>query len=274
MKNFNILNRNVVVILLLLVLITMGILSIGGCTKATPSSLTVFAAAGAKPALDEICRKYEAKYDTVVEVTYGGGGEVLSQMELTRSGDVYMAPEQSFMEKSIEKQLVLSDTVTRVAGMVPVIAVSVDNTQGIEELEDLARPGTKVAVTRRETTLLGKYAPEIFEKAGLAEAIAKNIVTEAARPDNLLTMLVMGQVDAGIIWNFYGVQAADKIKVIYLDPEQLTGIGEMQAVVTNFAADREEAQRFIDFLISDEGKETFESLGYIVEEEEIGKYYR
>jgi molybdate transport system substrate-binding protein len=271
-KNFNILNRNIAVALLLVVFFTMGVLVTGGCAKATPSSLTVFAAAGAKPALDEICRKYGEKYGTVVEVTYGGGGEVLSQMELTRSGDVYMAPEQSFMEKSIEKQLVLSDTVTGVAGMLPVIAVPLDNTQGIEKLEDLARPGIKVAITRQETTLLGKYAPEIFEKAGLAEAIGMNIVTEAARPDNLLTMLVMEQVDAGIIWNFYGVQAADKIKVIYLAPEQLTGIGEMQAAVTNFAVDQEEAQRFLDFLVSDEGKETFECLGYIVDEEELKKY--
>jgi molybdate transport system substrate-binding protein len=195
-------------------------------------------------------------------------------MELARSGDVYVAPEQSFMEKATEKQLVFPETIISMASMVPVIAVPLKNPQGIEKLEDLARPGVEVAITRQETTLLGKYAPEIFEKAGLAEAIGKNIVTEAARPDSLLTMLVMGQVDAGIIWNFYGVQAADEISVIYLAPEQLTGIGEMQAAMTAFATDQDEAQRFIDFLISDEAKEIFESMGYIVDEQELQKYWQ
>ena len=58
-----------------------------------------------------------------VEVAYGGGGEVLSQMELSRSGDIYVAPEQKFMEAAVEKGVVMTDTVTAVAWMVPAIAV-------------------------------------------------------------------------------------------------------------------------------------------------------
>ena len=243
------------------------------CSGGSPSTITVFAAAGAKPALDEICAAYHEKTNTVVEVTYGGGGEVLSQLELDRSGDVYVAPEQSFMEKAVEKQLVVPATVTAVAWMVPVIAVPLDNPQSITGLEDLARPGVKVAVTRHETTLLGKYAPEIFEKAGLADTIGENIVTEAARPDSLLTMLVMGQVDAAILWNFYEVQSADDIAVIYLAPQQLTGIGEMRAAVTTFTENKDEAQRFVDFLGSPDGKKTFEELGYIVDGEVLQKYW-
>jgi ABC-type molybdate transport system substrate-binding protein len=46
----------------------------------------------------------------------------------------------------------------------------------------------------------------------------------------------------------------------------------MQAAVTDFAADRDEAERFLDFLASGEGKEVFRELGYIVDEEELKKY--
>jgi molybdate transport system substrate-binding protein len=262
--------RRLVFIVLTLVSLTA---AVSACSQGQESTLTVFAAAGAKPALDEICAAYREKNNTVVEVTYGGGGEVLSQLELDRSGDVYVAPEQSFMEKAVEKQLVVPETITAVAWMVPVIAVPVENPQAITELEDLARPGVRVAVTRRETTLLGKYAPEIFEKAGLADAIGRNIVTEAVRPDSLLTMLVMGQVDAAILWNFYEVQSADDVAVIYLAPEQLTGIGEMRAAVTSFTENEDEAQRFVDFLGSPDGKKTFEQLGYIVDAEVLQKYW-
>ena len=164
------------------------------------------------------------------------------------------------------------ETVVSIAYMVPVIGVPKDNPQNIATLADLARPGVRVAVARRETTLLGRYAPEIFEKAGLAGEIGGNIVTEAARPDNLLTMLVMGQVDAGIIWNFYEVQAGDEIAVIYLAPGQLTGIGEMQAAVSSYADNLEAARRFVDFLTSPEGQEVFGELGYLVEAAEVAKY--
>jgi molybdate transport system substrate-binding protein len=264
------LHKRLIIFAFLLILLTT---AMPACSQGQESTLTVFAAAGAKPALDEICAAYHEKNNTVVEVTYGGGGEVLSQLELDRSGDVYVAPEQSFMEKAVGKQLVLPETVTAVAWMVPVIAVPVENPQSITKLEDLARPGVRVAVTRPETTLLGKYAPEIFEKAGLADAIGRNIVTEAARPDSLLTMLVMGQVDAGILWNFYEVQSADVISVIYLAPEQLTGIGEMRAAVTSFTENEDEAQRFVDYLASPDAKETFGRLGYIVDADMLKKYW-
>jgi molybdate transport system substrate-binding protein len=237
------------------------------------SALSVFAAAGAKPAIDEICRQFQDTYDIKVEVTYGGGGEVLSQMTLAESGDLYIAPEQSFMEIAVEKQAIDPDTVVSVAYMIPVIAVPKGNPGNIHTLADLAKPGTKIAVTRSETTLLGKYAPEIFAKAGLAEEIGENIITEAVRPDNLLTMLIMEQVDAGILWHFYATQNADKIENIYLLPEQLTGIGEMQIAVTAYCRDTDAARAFIDFITSAEGQAVFEQLGYLVNAEDVKEYW-
>ncbi|HUV75456.1 MAG TPA: molybdate ABC transporter substrate-binding protein [Dehalococcoidales bacterium] len=266
-------NRQSVLVLMLLVIVILIMIPGSSCSPA-PSNLTIFAAAGAKPAIDEICQKFQEKYGTTVEASYGGGGEVLSQMTLSRSGDVYVAPEQRFMEMAAEKQAIDPETVKTVAYMIPVIAVKKGNPRNIRTLADLARPGIKVAVTRQETTLLGKYAPEIFARAGLTEEIGQNIITEAARPDNLLTMLIMGQVDAGIIWHFYQVQAPDQIENIYLLPEQLTGIGEMQAAMSAYSQDKKSAQKFIDFITSAEGKAIFKQVGYLVDAEEVKEYWQ
>jgi len=265
--------RNRQVILILLVIMILMMIPGSSCSPAS-SNLSIFTAAGAKPPIDEICRKFQEKYGTTVEVNYGGGGEVLSQMTLSRSGDVYVAPEQRFMEVAAEKQAIDPETIRSVAYMIPVIAVQKGNPKNIQTLADLARPGIKVAITRQETTLLGKYAPEIFAKAGLAGEIGENIVTEAARPDSLLTMLVMGQVDAGIIWHFYQVQAPDKIENIYLLPEQLTGIGEMQAAVSAYSLDKKSAQKFMDFITSAEGKTVFKQVGYLVNDKEGKEYWQ
>jgi molybdate transport system substrate-binding protein len=266
-------NRQALSVSFLLFTITLIMSLVISCSPA-PSNLSIFAAAGAKPAVDEICQKFQEKYGTAVVVSYGGGGEVLSQMTLSRSGDIYIVPEQKFMEMAAEKQAIEPETIKTVAYMIPVIAVQKGNPQNIQSLADLARPGIKVAVTRPETTLLGKYAPEIFAKAGLTEEIGKNIITEAARPDSLLTMLIMGQVDAGIIWHFYQFQAPDRIENIYLLPEQLTGIGEMQIAVSAYSQDKKTAQKFIDFVTSAEGKVVFKQLGYLVDVEEVKKYWR
>ena len=263
--------------ILLMVIISVLLAALMGpavsCSEET-QALSIFAAAGTKPAIDEICQQFQDAYGIKIEVTYGGGGEVLSQMTLAESGDLYIAPEQSFMEKAVEKQAVDPDTIVSVAYMIPVIAVPKGNPGNIQTLVDLARPGIEVAVTRPETTLLGKYAPEIFAKAGLAEEISINIVTEAARPDNLLTMLIMEQVDAGILWHFYAAQNAEKIENVYLLPEQLTGIGEIQIAVTTYCRDTDAAREFIDFITSAQGKAVFEQLGYIVNAEDVKEYYQ
>jgi molybdate transport system substrate-binding protein len=268
------LSRNQLVVLLITLLLILALFS-GLYSSCSPvqSELSIFAAAGAKPPLDEICQKFGEQCRTKVEICYGGGGEVLSQMILSRSGDVYVAPEQRFMETAREKQAINPETIKSVAYMIPVIAVPKGNPKNILTLADLARPGIRVSVTRPETTLLGKYAPEIFSKAGLAEAIEKNVVTQAARPDSMLTMLVMGQIDAGIIWHFYQVQAPEQIEVIFLSPEQLTGIGEIQVAVSVYSHHKRMAQQFIDFITSENGKTVFKKLGYIVDDEEVKKYW-
>jgi molybdate transport system substrate-binding protein len=260
-------------ILVFIVLVTP-VIGLNASCSSPSNTLSVFAAAGAKPALDEIGQKFEELHGVIIEITYGGAGEVLNQMVLSESGDVYVAPEQSFMDTAEAKNAVDTLTIESIAYMIPVIAVQKGNPHDIVSLADLARPGIRVGVTRAETTLLGKYAPEIFSKAGLAEDISKNIVTEAVRPDSLLTALVMRQVDAGILWHFYQLQAPDDIEVIFLPPEQLTGIGEMQIAVTTYCRNEALAQDFIEFATSTKGKEIFEKYGYFTDAGEVSQYWQ
>ena len=172
---------------------------------------------------------------------------------------------------SSQRRKLDSATLKSVAYMIPVIAVRKGNPKHISGLTDMARPGIRIAITRPETTLVGHYAPEIFEKAGLTAEIEKNIVTHALRPDSLLTILSLDQVDAGIIWHFYQTEAPDQVEIVWLKPEQLTGIGEMQAATTQFSKDKMSARQFIDYLTSPEGETIFKKHGYIVDSEEANK---
>jgi molybdate transport system substrate-binding protein len=264
-------NRFVSILTASLVLI---LILFSACSRPyTPSPVVVFAAGGTRPAIDELCRGFEEQYSLTVETIYGGGGEVLSKMMLAKSGDIYVAPEQRFMETAMEKKVIDPATIRTVAYLVPVIAVKKGNPKGIYTLADLANEGVRVAITRPETTLLGQYAPEIFRTAGLEEAIMQHVVTYASDPNNLLTMLMMGQVDAGIIWHFYGTMASDKIEAIFIDPGQLTGIGKMQIAITTYSSNTQRARQFVDFAKSAAGKATFKRCGYIVDAEEVKQYW-
>jgi len=242
------------------------------CSKSS-IKLRVFAAAGAKPAIDEFGKMFEEKYGIKIEIDYGGGGEMLSKMMIAKSGDIYIAPEQQFMVAAKDKGVVEPETVRAVAYMVPVIAVQKGNPKNIHTLVDLTMQGIRVAIARPETTLVGKYATEIFQKAGLAKTIGKNIITHASRPDSIIMMLSTKQVDAGIIWHFYQSLSPDRIENIFLSAEQLTGIGEMQIAVSKYSKNKSSARQFVDFVASSAGKSIFKKHGYITDTNELKKYW-
>ncbi|MDD5556980.1 MAG: substrate-binding domain-containing protein, partial [bacterium] len=203
-------------------------------------------------------------------VSYGGGGEALARMALSGKGDVLLAPEQWIMERATREGAVIPETIRTVAYMVPVIAVRKGNPRGIRTLADLAAPGTRVAISRPETTLLGTIATDMFEKAGLADAIGANVVTQAPDPGVLLAMLLMGQVDAGIIWHFYRDLAGGGIETIPLPCDGRAAIAEMQAAVSSYSTRGGEALGFVEFMASAEGRSVWEEHGYLMTEAEAG----
>ncbi len=259
--------------LFLVSVILLSIFTGSSCGKGE-AELSIFAAAGAKAAVDDVCRRYEACCGSHVCPTYGGGGEVLSQMILCHSGDVYISPEQGFMQKAVSQGAVDAATIKCIAYMIPVIAVQKGNPNNINTLEDLAKPGLQVAISRPETTLAGQYALEIFEAAGLTAAIEANTATHAANPNSLLTMLIMGEVDAVITWHYYAYLSSDDIENIDIPSEHITGIAEMQIAVSSYSQNPHMAQAYVDFASSDEGRAIFARHSYITDEEEVEKYRR
>src|SRR5512138_569809 len=53
-------------------------------------TISVFAGSASKPALDEAANLFEKRTGAKVYLTYGGSGTVLSQMELAKTGDLYI----------------------------------------------------------------------------------------------------------------------------------------------------------------------------------------
>lgn len=264
-------------ILLVLVSILASI-SIFGCTNAPQSNtkeIFVFAAGGTKPAIDEAALLFEQNTGIRVLVNYGGGGEILSSMVLSKTGDMYIAPEQKFMTSAKNKGAIDNNAVIySCAYMIPVIGVRDGNPLNIQSLDDLAQEGIKIAICNPETTSLGVLAPQILEKAGLYEEVKQNIATYAPQVTSIVTMLKMNQVDAGIIWHHFGTSNSNDIDIIWIPEVHITGIAEIQAAISTYSQEKATAQSFIDFLISSEGKEIFEKNGYMTNVEEVNKLWQ
>jgi molybdate transport system substrate-binding protein len=246
-----------------------------GNTSSNNEEVFIFCAAGIKPAIDEAAGLFEQETGIKVSINYGGGGEVLSSMVLARTGDIYIAPEQQFMDTAIAKGAINADaTISVLAYMIPVIGVQKGNPLNIQSFADLAKPGVDIALCNPGTTALGELVPQMLQKAGLYDAVMQNVVTNVPQVTSVITNLKMHQVDAGIIWHNFGTTNSNDLDIIWIPKEYVTGIGEIQAAVSSYSQSVTTAQAFIDFLMSPEGQDVFKKNGYITDVEEANEYWQ
>jgi molybdate transport system substrate-binding protein len=257
--------------LILLLIAALLVVSFGGCTKAAPKTLTAFVGSASKPPMEEAAAAFEKETGIKVYLNFGGSGAMLSQIELSKSGDLYIPGSPDYIVKAERKNLIDPASLKKIAYLVPVIAVQHGNPQNIQSLSDLARPGIKVGIGNPAAVCLGLYSIEILDYSHLLEDVNKNILVNVESCEKVATLLSLKSVDAVIGWDVFRYWDPDNIDIVYLAPEQLPRIAYVPGVITKFTQDAASARKFLDFLLSSEGQAIFQKWGYITSESEAKK---
>jgi molybdate transport system substrate-binding protein len=265
--------------ILALILIAALVLSVlAGCQNSSATTtnklkeLSVFAGSASKPPLDEAAAAFEKKTGVKIYLTYGGSGTVLSQMELAKTGDVYIPGSPDYLIKAEKKQITDPATTKILAYLIPAICVQPGNPQNIRSLTDLAKPGLKVGIGNPDSVCVGLYAVEIMDSNKLLKSIFPNIVTQATSCDATATLISLKSVDTVIGWSVFQDWNPQHIERVYLKPEQLPRLAYIPAAVSTFSKDKALSAQFIDFLVSPTGQDIFKKWGYNVTEAETRQF--
>lgn len=247
------------------------LMAISGCAKEESKELNAFVGSASKPPMEEAASAFEQETGIKVYANYGGSGTMLSQIELSKSGDLYIPGSQDYMAKAERKDVIEPASVKKIAYLIPVIAVQHGNPKNIRSLADLAKPGIEVGIGNPQAVCLGLYSVEILDYNNLLADVSKNIVVNVESCEKTATLISLKSVDAVIGWDVFHHWDPDKIDVVYLPPEQLPRIAYIPGAITRFAKDSESAQKFLDFLVSRQGQDIFQKWGYITTEDEARK---
>jgi molybdate transport system substrate-binding protein len=242
---------------------------------ASSQSLLVFAGAASKPPTEEAARTFGQKANIQVRVTFGGSGLVLSQMKLSRMGDVYFPGSSDFMEKAKRERLVFPETERIITYLVPAINVQKGNPRNIRSLRDLLKPGLRLAIADPEGVCVGTYAVEVVEKnlrPEERERFRKNLSTTVESCEKTANIISLKMVDAVIGWRVFQHWDPERIETILLKPEEVPRIGYIPAAVSTFTRNRPLAEEFIQSLTQKETREIFRRHGYLMSVEEARAY--
>jgi len=252
--------------------LTLGLLMPGSWEKSLATdSLMVFAGAASKPPTEQAAKAFEAKTGVKVDVIFGGSGYVLAQMILSKKGDIYFPGSSDYMELAKKKAVVFPETEKVVVYLVPAINVRKGNPKGVKTAKDLTRPGLKVAIANPEGVCVGAYAVEVIESIFSPEekeAFRKNLVNYTESCEKTATAISLNAADAVIGWRVFEHWDPERIETVRLKPSEIIRIGYIPVAVSTFTSDRPLAQKFIDFLLSEEGKSIFRNYHYFMSPDE------
>jgi molybdate transport system substrate-binding protein len=244
-------------------------------TQSASAKLLLFAGAASKPATEEVVKAFQEKFKIPADVIFGGSGFVLSQMKLSGRGDIYFPGSSDFMEVAKREGLVYPESEKIVVYLVPAINVQKGNPRGIRSLKDLARKGTRLAIANPEMVCVGTYAVEIIEKNLNSQEkvnLKKNLVNYTESCEKTANVISLRAVEAVIGWRVFQYWDPERIETVYLRPDEIPRIGCIPIAISKFTQDRALSQKFVDFIVSPQGKSIFRKYNYLVDLQEARRF--
>jgi molybdate transport system substrate-binding protein len=225
----------------------------------TDGTLLVYSGGGMKGPMDEMGELFGDRYDVEVEYLYADSGDLLSQIESSEEGDVFMPGGMHYFDLAKDEEFIEYEKY--VAYHTPVIAVQEENPKHIDSIEDLTRPGIRVALGDAEACAIGKISEKILENAEISEEVEENVVTYTSTVNEAVLCVVEQESDAAIVWRASLVEFEDETDMVEI-AEEINEIDIIPIGTLIFSENKALARKFVDFVVSEEGKEVFEEWGF------------
>jgi molybdate transport system substrate-binding protein len=225
---------------------------------AADNKLLVYCGAGLREPMEEIANLFEKQEGIQIDYTFGGAAQLLSQIELSQTGDLYMPGGRTEIESAIEKGFV--NQTANIVYHVPCIITPKGNPAGVESLKDLAKPGVRVVLGDPTAQCIGRLSKTMLESLGIWDDVKKNVVAFSGTVNELLVYITMEQADAAIVWeDLFDPEKMEKVEI----PQEMNEIDIVPIGTLVFSKDMKSAEKFMNFVASEKGKAVFASRGFI-----------
>jgi molybdate transport system substrate-binding protein len=222
--------------------------------------LLLYCGAGIRPPTDELVDVFEREYGIKVAPDYAGSEVLLSKIKLVRRGDLYMPGDKHYIEQAAKADMILSSA--SVCYWVPTILVQKGNPKGIRNLNDLLKPGIKLGLGDSEACAIGRTSKKILGKNNISwEDVQENLVFQSLTVNELGMQIQAKALDAVIVWDAmarYYSDYGDEIPI----PVENNVISTVDIGVLKFTEHEKLAEKFVDFITSEEGQRIFLKHNY------------
>ncbi len=234
-----------------------------------PASLTIYAAASLKGAMDKAKTAYEAAHPGMtLTISTDSSSALETQIEQGAPADVFLSADTTNPRKLVDKGLASGATVTFAGNKLTVI-VPTGNPGGVTTPADLAKSGLKVIaagdavpITKYAMQLVANLASESGYPADFAARYTANIASQEDNVKTVVTKIELGEGDAAIVY-VTDARASTKVKPIDIPPS--ANIPATYAgVVVKTSKNQDAAHAFLAWFAGSDGQAILASLGFLL----------
>ena len=231
--------------------------------SAEDKTLTVFAAASMKNALDDIDTAFTAKTGVKVSASYAASSTLAKQIEQGAPADVFVSADTDWMDYAVKRKTINESTRVNLLGNSIVLIAPKDSKiakvaigPGFD-LAKLAGDG-KIATGDVKSVPVGKYAKAALEKLGAWQAAEpKFAMAESVRA--ALLLVARGEAVLGIVYST-DAKVEPGVKVVGTFPAD--SHPPIIYPVAATATAKPEAKAYLDYLHSSAAKVVLEKYGF------------
>ncbi len=229
-----------------------------GSTSQGESEIEILCAAGMRVPVEEAAKAYEAEGLGKVRMEFGGSQTLLSKMEVSKKGDIFLPADASYLDLARKKGLIGEQVDVTV--MNAVVAVKKGNPAGIHSLADLQRENVRLVLANPDLAAISSLTSKALPP-GVWDALAKRALTMKPTVSDVGNDIALGAADAGFVWDVTVLQANGLEKVDL--PELAVVKGRVAGAVSVAGAKQTEARRFLRYLSApDKGGPILTKHGY------------
>ncbi len=162
-------------------------------------SIMLFCAASNRAVVEEVLDEYERECGRTVAVQYGPSQTLLSSLEVSGIGDLYLPADDSYLKMGSEKGLIAE--MIPIATMRAVVVVKKGNAKQIHSFDDLLKKEIRLVQASPESAAIGKITRETLQKSGHWDRLQAVTIASRATVNEVANDVAVGAADAGIVYD-------------------------------------------------------------------------
>lgn len=221
--------------------------------------LVVYCAASNRAVMEAVRQDYQAEIGVEVQVQYGASQALLAAVEVSRSGDLYLPADDSFLTKARERKLVAKEF--PLADMDAVVAVTKGNPHGIATLDDLLTKDVRIAQGNPEATGIGVVTQRVLSGSNQWDGLKAKTTVFKTTVNDVANDVKLNAVDAGIVYDVV-LRSYPTLEGIAL-PELKDATSRVAVATLTTSRQPQAAERFARYLAArDKGLVRYAEFGF------------